>query len=78
MMNQVTQVLMNNLQQRLKATNPGMFEQYNKWVQGNANPKDLFKQITGSYSPEQMQNFMSFAKSFGVPDSMLQQIQNIK
>ena len=74
-MNQIPQILMSNLQQRLKVSNPGMFEQYNKWVQGNANPMDLFKQITGNYSPEQMQNFMNFAKGFGVPDSLLQQIQ---
>ena len=58
--------------------NPQAFNQYKQFRQSNGNPMELFKQMTGNYTPEQMQGYIKFAKSFGVPDELLQQIQNLK
>ena len=71
-------LLVTNLQQRLKANNPQMYKQLNQWMKENKNPMDLFKQMTNNYTPQQMQNIMGIAKGFGVPDSVISQIQNIK
>ena len=77
-MNQAMNLLVNNLQQRLKANNPQMYNQFNEWMKQNKNPMDLFKQMTNNYTPQQMQNIMGIAKSFGVPDSVINQVQNMK
>lgn len=77
-MNQVMQMLTNNLQQRLRSSNPQMFSAYEQMRKSNGNPMDFFKQVTNSYTPEQMQSFMGFAKQMGIPDNVLSQIQNTK
>lgn len=73
-MNQSIQVLTNNLQQRLRANNPQAFNQFNEWIKNNSNPTDLFKQITGNYTPQQMQMIKGIAKNFGIPDSTINQL----
>lgn len=37
---------------------------------------DLLKQITGNYSPQQLQNFYITAQRMGFPNEILTQIQN--
>lgn len=56
--------------------NPQMFNQYEQIRKNNTNPMDLFKQMTSSYTPQQMASFMNFAQSMGVPNELLQQVQN--
>jgi len=55
-----------------------MFALINQASQNNANPMDLFKQITSNYTPEQMQGLFSRAEQFGVPKDVLEKLQNDK
>jgi len=71
-MNQVIQILTN----QLKNNNPQMFKKYEMLRQSNGNPTAIFNQMINSYTPEQMQKFMTFAKNFGIPDEVLSQVQN--
>lgn len=64
------------LTNQLKNNNPQMFEKYEMLRRSNGNPTAIFNQMISSYTPEQMQKFMSFAKNFGVPDDVLNQVQN--
>lgn len=53
-----------------------MFRVVEQARNNNSNPIDLFKQVTSGYSPEQMNNLFNRAKQIGVPDDVLQQLQN--
>lgn len=41
----------------------------------NSNPKDILEQMTKNFNKEQMESFMSYAKSYGVPDDVLKLLQ---
>ena len=47
-------------------------------MQNNGDPSTLTKQILGNLSPEQRQNILVQAKSYGAPNDILSQIQNMK
>ena len=64
------------LTNQLKNNNPQMFEKYEMLRRSNGNPTAIFNQMISAYTPEQMQKFMSFAKNFGIPDDVLNQVQN--
>lgn len=49
----------------------------NQMMSSGGNPQQLLKQIMGNVNPQQMQQIMSQAKQYGVPDDVLTQIQNI-
>ena len=53
-----------------------MFQIVEQAQKNNADPMELFKQVTNGYSPEQMQNLMSQARNMGFPEEVLKQIQN--
>ena len=53
-----------------------MFQVVEQARNNNGNPMDLLKQVTNGYTPEQISNLFSRAKQMGVPDSVLEQIQN--
>lgn len=53
-----------------------MYQVINQARQNNSNPMDMLKQVTSGYTPEQMNNLFARAKQMGVPDSVLNQIQN--
>jgi len=72
MNNQIVTMLMN----QLKAKNPQMYQMIEQARQGNADPMQLFKQVTNGYTPEDMNNLYSKAKQMGFPEDALQQIQN--
>lgn len=76
MQNQVIQMLTNHLQGQLKNSNPQAFQRYEMMRKNSNNPMEIFNQMTSGYSKEQMQSFMNFAKNFGVPDEVLNQVQN--
>lgn len=61
---------------QLKVKNPQMFQVVEQAKNNNGNPMDLLKQITSDYTPEQMSNLFSRAKQMGIPDNVLEQIQN--
>lgn len=62
--------------QQLQVRNPQVFQKINQAMNSGINPQDFMKQIMGNVSPQEMQNVMTQAKQFGVPDEVLQQIQN--
>jgi hypothetical protein len=47
-------------------------------MRNGVNPQNMLKQMMGNVNPTQMQQVLSQAKSFGVPDNILSQIQNFK
>lgn len=53
-----------------------MFQKVNQAMSSGINPQNFMKQIMNNVSPQEMQNVMTQAKQFGVPNEVLQQIQN--
>jgi hypothetical protein len=53
-----------------------MFQFLQQASRGQSNPMDLLKQITGNYSPQQLQNFYITAQRMGFPNEVLTEIQN--
>ena len=72
------QIVMQMLMQQVQSQNPQAFQVVNQAINSGANPMQFMKQVMGNVSPQQMQDIMTQAKQFGVPDEVLQQIQNIK
>ena len=66
------QLLMSQLQTQLKASNPASFNQFQQMLKGN--PQEILDNMMGKYSPEQKQNFVKFAKGFGLTDEQLNQV----
>lgn len=64
--------------QEVQSKNPQAFQMINQAMSSGANPQNLMKQAIGNATPQQMQGIMEQAKQLGVPDQILQQIQNIK
>lgn len=63
---------------QLKVQNPQMYQQLSQIKANGADPRTLLQQMVGNSSPEQMQGILNQAKSFGVPDNILTQLQNMK
>lgn len=61
---------------QLKAKSPQAFQIVNQARNSGGNPMDLFRQITNGYSSEQMNSLFDRAKQFGVPNDVIQQLQN--
>lgn len=53
--------------------NPQAFKRYEEIRKNNNNPQELLKQVTGNYTPEQMQQFQKFANGFGITNEQLNQ-----
>ncbi len=47
-------------------------------MKNGVNPQSMLKQMMGNVNSSQMQQVLTQAKSFGVPDNILSQIQNFK
>ena len=54
-----------------------MFQMITQAQNSGANPQDFMKQIMGKATPEQMQNVLNQAKNMGVPNEVLNQVQNM-
>lgn len=65
------ELLMNQLQNQLKAKNPQMFQQFQNLVKNQNDPKKIINDMTKGYTPEQIKNFMSFANGFGISNEQL-------
>lgn len=63
---------------QLQVKNPQVANQINQAMQSGANPQALMKQMMGNMDNNQIQNAMTQAKQYGVPDNILQQMQNTK
>lgn len=69
---------MKMLMGQLQARNPQMANQISQAMQSGANPQALMKQMMGNMNNGQIQQVLTQAKNLGVPDNILQQMQNIK
>lgn len=70
--------VINMLMQKLQKTNPQGYSMINQMRQNGGNPNDLLKQVMGKASPEQRQQILNTARSYGAPDNILSKIQNMK
>lgn len=73
-MNPIIQMLMS----RLQTQNPKGYQMVNEAMRNNGNPSELVKQMMSNATPEQRQNLLKQAKSYGCPDNILSQLQNMK
>ena len=64
------------LMNQIRVRNPQAFQFLEQAQKNQSNPMDILKQITNGYSPEQMSGLLGKAKQMGVPDNILEQIQN--
>lgn len=63
---------------QLQTKSPQMASQIQQAMNNGSNPQALMKQMMGNMNNNQIQNAMNQAKSMGIPDSILAQVQNIK
>lgn len=55
-----------------------MFQLVEQARKNQSNPMEMFRDVTKNYSSEQMNSLINRAKQFGVPEEVLQNIQNKK
>lgn len=65
-------MLMNLLQNQLKAKNPQIFQQFQKLQKNQNDPQKIISEMTSKYTPEQMTNFMKFANGYGISNEQLE------
>ena len=70
--------IMSVLMQRLQSVNPQGYQFANQLMQNNGNPEGALKQMLRKLSPEQKQNILNQARSYGAPNDVLSKIQNMK
>ena len=73
-MNSQAQVMLGQLENQLKQTNPQMYQLYQTARQQNANPNDILQQLTRNYDVNTKQRFKQQAKQFGISDELLNTI----
>lgn len=70
--------VINMLMQRLQKTNPNGYNLINQAMQNGGDPNALLKQVIGNVNPEQRQQILNTARSYGAPDNILSKLQNMK
>ena len=63
---------------QLQSRNPQMANQISQAMNSGINPQALIKQMMGNMDNTQIQNALNQAKQFGVPDNILNQMQNMR
>ena len=63
---------------RLQAQNPQQANQLKQMMSSGSNPQDILKQIMTNSNSSQVENVLNMGKQIGVPDDILNKIQNIK
>lgn len=64
MFKQAPQMVMKQLENKLKMTNPQAFKEFQEARQNNVNPNDYLNKITGGFNQEQRQEWDSIMKNF--------------
>ena len=67
-----TQMLMNLLQNQLKAKNPQMLKQFQNLQKNQNDPKKIINDLTSKYTPEQINSFIQFANGYGISSEQLE------
>lgn len=52
-----------------------MFQILEQAQKNNKDPKELFKQITKDYKPEQINKIFNQARQFGIPDEIINKVK---
>ena len=52
-----------------------MFQLINQAQKNQKNPKELFKEITKNYKPEQIENIFNQARQFGIDDNIINELK---
>ena len=73
-MNNVFGLLLNKLQNK----NLKGFQTIQQMMNSGQQPDGMIKQLMDNMNDAQKQNLFKQAKTFGVPDSVLSQVQNMK
>ena len=63
---------------QVRMNNPQVYQQISQLKNSGANPQNLIQQMVNQSNTQQMQEILSQAKSLGVPENILAQIQNMK
>ena len=63
---------------QLQSRNPQMANQISQAMNSGVNPQALMKQMMGNMDNTQIQNALNQAKQFGVPENILNQMQNMR
>lgn len=63
---------------QLQVQNPQAFQTINQAINSGSQPQQIVKQLIGNISPQEMQQLLQMGKQFGVPDEVLNQVQNMK
>ena len=61
---------------KLQQMYPQIVGQMQNLAKSNTNPTELYQQIMKDKTPQQIENFYKFAKSYGVNDDLLSKLQN--
>ena len=70
--------LIQSLLGQLQGKNPQGYRMITGMINNGGNPDAFLKQVLGQVTPEQKQNILNTAKGYGVPESYLSKIQNMK
>lgn len=70
--------IMNMLMQKLQSVNPNGYQFANQLMQNGGNPEGAVRQIFGNMAPEQRQQILNQARSYGAPNNVLSKLQNMK
>ena len=63
---------------QLQARNPQVANQIKQAMNSGTNPQELMRQMMGNMNNTQVQNALNQARQIGVPDNILNQMQNMK
>lgn len=55
-----------------------MFQLVEQARKNQSNPMEMFRDVTKNYTPEQMDSLINRARQFGIPEEVLQKVQNQK
>lgn len=63
---------------QLQTKNPQAYQTINQAINSGANPQEFMKQMMGNVNANDMQQILQMGQQLGVPDTVLQQVQNMK
>ena len=58
--------------------NPQQANQLKQMMSSGGNPQDILKQMIGNSNASQMEQILNLGKQMGIPDNILNQVQNLK
>lgn len=69
--------LMSMMLQRLQSSNPQGYQFANDLMRNNGDAEAALKQVLSNTTPEQKQQILNMARSYGAPNNILSKFQNM-